>query len=118
MKAREKRWTAESAAKKLIIRKTIINVITGAGSLRSCEYRLVAAFVGTAIKNAVDNMEKEFSSTVLRDLFQAISFLRFLEHFWNRWLVGAHWNSPFHLRRQNIRQIFSGTASRRRFETR
>jgi hypothetical protein len=41
-------------------------------------------------------MEKEFSITILGDLFHAISFLRFLEHFWNRWNTGTHWNTLFH----------------------
>jgi hypothetical protein len=38
-------------------------------------------------------MKKEFSITVLGDLPGGISFLRFLEHFWNRWNGGTHWNT-------------------------
>jgi len=37
-------------------------------------------------------MEKELSITVLGDLFNDISFLRFLEHFWNAVFTWTHWN--------------------------
>jgi hypothetical protein len=44
------------------------------------------------VKRRCQYIEKEFSITVLGDLFNGISFLRFLEHFWNRWNTGTRWN--------------------------
>jgi hypothetical protein len=69
--------------------QTTIDAISISRTSLSRECRMAVAARKIPVKDA-EFIEKEFSTAVLGDLFDGVSFLRFLGHFWGRWRTGAH----------------------------
>jgi hypothetical protein len=72
---------AKKACGKADHSQTIINAKTAAGALLYRARKIAVTVFEDRGKGSMRYVEKELSTAVLADLFQGISFLRFLEHF-------------------------------------